>query len=240
MDFKQIWTICKKELKYYFNSPIAYIVCILFYTTASWLFWTNFFFAKEASLRQFFGLLPWLFALSIPAVTMRSFAEELQTGSYEMLYTLPINLINIIGGKFLSVVFFIVVMMIPTLFYALSVSMVGDFEWGVFLASFFASIFLGMSYAAVGIFASSVTKNQIVALLLAMFICIGFFLVSNFIAVLPKSLAGIFFFFSTSLHFQNFTRGILDFRDVVYFLGFTLLFLSFSYRVLVQRYLSSY
>ena len=137
MHFKQIWTICKKDLKYYFHSPIAYIVCILFYTAASWLFWTNFFFIKEASLRQFFTLLPWLFALSIPAVTMRSFAEELQTGSYEMLYTLPTNLINIIAGKFLSIVFFIEIMMLPTFFYAICVSVVGDFSWGVFLVNFF-------------------------------------------------------------------------------------------------------
>src|SRR5512137_535877 len=132
-----------KELKDYFVSPIAYIVICIFLLITGWFFFAT------------FSLLPLIFPFVIPAVTMRLFAEELHIGSYEMLLTLPLRLIDVIVGKFLACVAFVTVMLVPTLSYALWISFMGDLDWGPVIGGYLGAVLLGSAYSAVGIFAST-------------------------------------------------------------------------------------
>jgi len=163
--------IFSKELKDYFVSPIAYIVICIFLLISGWFFFSTFFLVNQANLRTFFSMLPLIFPFVIPAVTMRLFAEELHIGSFEMLLTLPVRLSDVIMGKFLACVAFVVLMMAPTLSYAIWASFMGEIDWGPVIGGFFGAVLLGSAYSAIGIFASATTRNQIIAFIIGMVIC---------------------------------------------------------------------
>jgi ABC-2 type transport system permease protein len=218
---KQAVTILKKELKDYFLSPVGYIVIAVFLIISGWLFFSNFFLYKQADLRIFFSFLPMIFAFVIPAVTMRLFSEELNVGSYEIIHTMPVTLLDIILGKFLASVVFIGAMLLPTLLYPITVSLVGDLDWGTVFAGYFGAMLLGASFSAVGIFTSSLTKNQIVACIVGMSICFTMTLLdsSNTLIFVPSALVNLFQFLAADYHFNNIAKGILDSRDILYFIS---------------------
>src|SRR3989338_6212649 len=157
---KNFLNIYKREFKSYFVSPIAYIVISIFLIITGWFFFSTFFLFGQAELRNFFSLLPITFSFIIPAITMRLFSEEIHTGSYELLYTMPVTGLDIILGKFFSALFFIIIMLLPTLSYGIFISFLGDLDWGPVLGGYIGAILMGAAYASVGLFASSCYLQQ--------------------------------------------------------------------------------
>ncbi|MCJ7579321.1 MAG: ABC transporter permease [Candidatus Aminicenantes bacterium] len=212
--------IFKKEFKSYFFSPIAYIVISVFLLIIGWLFYSTFFLDRQANLTRFFSLLPVAFAFVVPAVTMRLFSEEINVGSYEILLTMPVTFRDIIVGKFLAAVGFIGVMLIPTLFYAVSTAFLGKLDLGPVIGGYMGAILLGATFSAIGILASSVTRNQVVAFILGMAVCLTLTLLIDFMLFfLPSFLVGIFQYLSANYHFQNIAKGVIDLRDILYFVS---------------------
>jgi ABC-2 type transport system permease protein len=211
--------IFKKEFRVYFISPIAYIVIAIFLVLAGWFFFSTFFLYNQAELRSFFTLLPIIFAFIVPAVTMRLFAEEFNVGSYEILVTLPVTHRDIVLGKFLAAVAFIAIMLAPTLSYAISVAALGDLDWGPVIGGYIGAILLGAAFSAIGLFASTLSKNQIIAFIIGMIICFALTVIDKLLFFLPESLLGFFQYIGADHHFQNVARGILDTRDIIYFLS---------------------
>lgn len=209
--------IFSKELRDYFVSPIAYIVISVFLLVTGWFFFSPFFLFNQASLRDFFNLLPLVFSFIMPALTMRLFAEEFNTGSYEILETLPVNSLDIILGKFLAVAVLVAALLVPTLSYAVSVSLLGDLDWGPVAGGYLGALFLGAAYGAIGIFASSLTKNQIIAFIVGALLCFALTLVNKMLFFFPASAVSVLGFLGADAHFQNIARGVLDSRDFLYF-----------------------
>jgi ABC-2 type transport system permease protein len=216
---RQALRICRKEFQAYFLSPIAYIVIAIFLLVTGWFFFSTFFLLNQASLRNFFGLLPTVFAFVVPAVTMRLFAEELSIGSYETLLTLPVTDHDVIAGKFLASGAFIAAMLAPTLAYPVTVSLLGSLDWGPVAGGYLGALLLGAAFSAIGLLASALTRNQIVAFIVGMTICFGLTLVDQMLFFVPRALLGILTYLAVDVHFQNIARGVLDTRDIVYFLS---------------------
>ncbi len=217
---KNIKHIFKKELKSYFVSPIAYIVISVFLLIIGWLFYSTFFLDRQANLTRFFSILPVAFAFVVPAVTMRLFSEEINIGSYEILLTMPVTFRDIIVGKFLAAVGFIGIMLIPTLFYAVTTTFLGKLDWGPVIGGYLGAILLGATFSAIGLLASSVTRNQVVAFIIGMAVCLALTLLIDFMLFfLPNFLVGIFQYLSANYHFQNIAKGVIDLRDILYFVS---------------------
>jgi gliding motility-associated transport system permease protein len=216
---KQMIRIFNKEFKTYFISPIAYIVIAVFLLLTGWFFFTTFFIYGQASLRTFFDLLPMIFSFVIPAVTMRLFSEELNVGSYEILLTMPVSITDVVLGKFLAGVVFVAVMLIPTLSYPITVSLLGQLDWGPVVGGYLGAVFLGAAFSAVGLFASSLTRNQITAFMISMAICLALTLIDRMLLFFPRSFLGVLGYLGANLHFENSSKGIIDSRDILYFLS---------------------
>ena len=216
---RQVMHIFKKEFKAYFVSPIAYIVIAVFLIVTGWFFFMAFFIFNEASLRNFFALLPVIFSFVIPAITMRLVSEELNVGSYEILLTMPVTFSDVVLGKFFASVGFIIAMLIPTLAYPLTVATIGDLDWGPVFGGYIGAVFLGAAFSAIGLLASSLTRNQIIAFIVGMVICFSLTLIDKMLFFLPSSLLGILAYLGADFHFQNISKGIIDSRDIVYFIS---------------------
>jgi ABC-2 type transport system permease protein len=214
---KNIRHILVKELKSYFIAPIAYIVIAIFLLITGWFFFSTFFLYNQASLRNFFGLLPIIFSFIIPAVTMRLFSEELYLGSYEILMTLPLTFTEVIVGKFLAAVAFVMVMLLPTLSYAVTIALLGRLDLGPIIGGYIGALLLGALFSAIGLLASALTRNQIIAFIIGMAICFALTLIDKMLFFLPDSLLGVLEYIGADFHFQNIAKGILDSRDILYF-----------------------
>ncbi len=228
----QALNIFMKEIRDYFTSPIGYIVICIFLLVTGWFFFATFFIFSEANLRNFFSLLPFTFSLVIPAVTMRLFAEELHSGSYEMLLTLPVRLNDMIIGKFLAGAVFGAVMLVPTFVYAISIAFIGKLDWGPVIGGYVGAILLGAAFSAVGVFASSLTRNQIVACIVGMVICFILTLFDRMVFFFPAQIVEVFTYLAASYHFENISKGIIDSRDLLYFGSVIFVFLYGSNLVL--------
>ncbi len=224
-----------KEFKAYFVSPIAYIVIAIFLALAGWFFFLTFFLYGQDELRGFFTLLPFLCALIMPAVTMRLFSEEFQAGTYELLVTMPVTEQDVVLGKFLAATAFSAVMLLPTLSYAVTASLLGTLDWGPVAGGYLGGVLLCASFAAIGIFASSLTRNQITAFIIAMAVCLALVLLDKMLFFLPDSMLGFFQFLGADTHFQSIARGVLDSRDLLYFLSVCFVALSGTHVVLRER-----
>lgn len=231
---KNIKHIFKKEFKGYFITPIAYIVISIFLVIIGWLFFSTFFLNRQASLTQFFSLLPISFSFIIPAITMRLFSEELNVGTYELLLTMPVTFSDIILGKFLAAIAFVGVMLSPTLVYAVTISFLGNLDWGPVIGGYTGALLLGATFSAIGLFASSLTRNQVIAFIIGMTICFSLTMMTDFILYfLPGSFVGFFQYFSANFHFQNIAKGLIDSRDLLYF--FTISFIALYGSVLIMK-----
>lgn len=224
MKSKTVLSIAKKEYKSFFLSPVGYIVIGVYLIVSGWFLFSTLFLNKSVSLRSFFNLMPVILAFIIPAVTMKSFAEEYKTGSYEMLGTLPVTTIDITLGKFLASWLFILTMLVPTLFYPLFISTLGDLDGGIVLSGYIGAILLSGAFTAIGTLSSTLTNNQIIAFLIGASICFFLTIIQNMVILLPNFIAGIVQYISTGYHFDNISRGIIDSRDIVYFIS--LMFLA--------------
>ena len=232
---KSVWTIAKKEFKNYFVSPVAYIVIGVFLIVVGWFFFSTFFIYNQASLRRLFDLFPYVLALVIPAITMKLFAEEKNTGTLETLKTLPYSDFHIVAGKFLGAFLFSCVMLIPTLSYVIFVSQIGDLDLGAVLGGYLGTLFLIAAFVSIGIFASSITKNQVISFILAALISYFLVLLKTFLVVIPETFVSFFRILSIGYHFDNFAKGIIDSRDIVYFLSLTVLFFVATLEVIREK-----
>ncbi len=233
---RQVVHIFKKEFRTYFVSPIAYIVISIFLLVTGWFFFTTFFLHNQANLRNFFSLLPVIFSFIIPAVTMRLFSEELNVGSYEILLTMPVTFLDVVVGKFISAVAFIAIMLIPTFSYAITVSFLGELDWGPIVGGYIGAVLLGASFSAIGLFASSLTRNQIIAFIIGMAICFSLTIIDKMLFFLPQTLLGMLSYLGADAHFQNISKGIIDSRDVLYFLSVSFVGLYGAQLVMQEKY----
>ena len=232
---RQVSRIFTKELGAYFVSPIAYIAISIFLLVTGWFFFSAFFLFNQANLRGFFGLLPITLSFLVPAITMRLFSEELNTGSYEILLTLPVTSVEVILGKFLASVVFIAAMLVPTVVYPISVSFLGRLDWGPVAGGYIGALFLGAAFSGIGLFVSSLTRNQIIAFITGMALCFGLTLIDKMLFFLPQSWLGFLQYLGADFHFQNISKGILDSRDLVYFLSVSFIALYGTYLVIEER-----
>ncbi len=232
---RQVIAIFKKEFTAYFVSPIAYIVISIFLLVTGWFFFTTFFLYNQANLRNFFALLPITLSFVVPAVTMRLFAEELNVGSYEILLTMPVTYLDVVLGKFLAAGVFVATMLIPTLSYPITVSFLGQLDWGPIVAGYTGAVLLGAAFSAIGLFASSLTRNQIIAFIIGMAICFSLTLIDKMLFFLPKTLIGFLEYLGADFHFENVSKGVIDSRDILYFLSVSVLGLYGAYLALQEK-----
>ncbi len=231
--------LVKKELRSYFNSPIAYIVVLVFLVfTSVWFFYIEQFFARDtASMRAFFGIIPVTLVILLPALTMRSWAEEKKLGTVELLLTLPYREGEVVFAKFLASFALFVIMIALTIPVSLTVAPLGNFEVGQIIGEYIGVLLLGSAGLAVGLFISAVSTNQITAFIFSLIVLLFITLANqiNLVVNLPKWLASFFFYISLDYHFQAFRKGLIDSRDVLYFLLVTVLFLYVNTKVLIFR-----
>ncbi|WNW02649.1 gliding motility-associated ABC transporter permease subunit GldF [Tenacibaculum sp. HL-MS23] len=226
-----MYAILKKEFNSFFASPIAYLVIGVFLLVNGlflWVFKDNFNIlnAGFADLSSFFYLAPWLFLFLIPAITMKSFADELNSGTIEILKTKPVTDWQIVLGKFAASLLLVCIALLPTLTYVYTVYLlgnpIGNLDIGSTIGSYLGLLFLAATYTAVGLFTSTLSKNQIVAFILSIFIT--FILFYGFDAV-SDTLGNSIQQFGINEHFKSISRGVVDTRDVIYFLSVTIFFL---------------
>jgi ABC-2 type transport system permease protein len=229
--------LARKELHSWINSPALYGITAFFLLFVSvWFYYLRRFFAMDAAtLRPFFEAFPTAFILVIPVLTMKAWAEEKKLGSDELLFTLPFTEWELVLGKFLSVIALLLAMLALTLPVPLSLLPLGHFDPGVIFAEYAGALLLGASAAALGLFLSSTSKTQASAFLGSVVILMLMMLINNFTQNMPAALALFFNFISLSFHFESFSRGLLDSRDIAFFLLVTGLFLFLNTQVLIFR-----
>ncbi len=234
---KTIYTLFKKELMSYFNSPIAYIFIGVFLVVGNWLFFNSFFLIGQASLRNYFTILPWIFLFLSPAITMRLWSEEKKSGTIEFLLTLPITDWQVVLAKFFGALIFLFITLLLSLTLPITVATLGNLDLGPAIGSYLGALFLGGSYLALGLFISGLTKNQIIAFVLGLAACFGAFIVgADFVlASAPQFAAPVMKFLGLGSHFQNIAKGIIDTKDIIYYISFIFLFLWLNVRVIERR-----
>jgi len=226
-----IKTIFSREFAAYFNSPIAYIFIIVFLAVNSGLFITSFFLAGTADMRGFFALLPITLIIFIPAISMRLWAEDTKGGTIALLHSFPITSSQLVLGKFLASYLFYLVTLAGTLVIPVMIGFLGNPDFGPIIGGYFGAALLGGFYLSLGIFLSGLFKDQITAFILSMVGCFLFYMVgTNYIAIIIDGWLGGFGSllmqaFGTATHFSSIERGVLDIRDIIYFMSYTFLFL---------------
>lgn len=222
---RNTWIIARRELRSYFNAPVAYIVIVAFLLVAGWMFFSPFFLMERADMRSFFAPSPFspsmLLVILAPAVTMRLIAEERKTGSLELLTTMPILDVEVIVGKFLAALILLSTALGATVIYAVSISLIGDLDWGPVLSGYLGMFLFAASLLAVGLLCSTVTDNQIVAFIIGFFVCAGLYFLNYLQFFFPASLAEFLERISVSFHLDNLSRGVIDSRAVLYYLSLT-------------------
>lgn len=242
-----MFSLLKKEINGFLNSLIGYIVIVVFLTTIGlflWVFPENQFSildAGYASLDPLFIITPWVYMFLVPAVTMRLFSEERKSGTMELLLTKPLTEFQIVFAKYLAGVILVLFSLIPTLLYFAVVWILavpaGNVDTGGMWGSYIGLFFLGAGFVSIGVFASAISDNQVVAFIVALFLCffmyIGFDSVAGLIG--SGTIATIMEQFGINSHYVSMSRGVIDTRDVVYFVSLTAVFITFTRTVLESR-----
>lgn len=233
--------LLKKELQSFFSSLTAYLVLIIFLLVNGLFLWVfsgdtnmNIFDSNYASLDGLFFLAPWIFLFLVPAITMRMFADEVRTGTFELLLTHPLTDIQIVLGKYLATLILVLFSILPTLLYFLTVYLlgnpIGDIDTGATWGAYIGLFFLAAIYGAIGVFVSSLSENQIVAFLFTLMLCFIFYIGFDFIGSVGifKQFESVIIYFGISEHYNSISRGVVDARDLIYYLSVSGLFLYFT------------
>ncbi len=226
-------TIARREISAYFNSPMAYIVVGAFLLISGYLYFSTVFLAGTASLRSFFSLTPLLLVIFAPAVAMRLVSEELRSGTLELLTTMPVRDEEVIAGKFLAGLSVVASGLLMTLAYPLSIATVGDLDWGPVIGGYLGLLLCAAALIGIGIMASTWSRNQITAFILALMIGLVLWLFDKVTFFVPASLGRVLEYLSIDFHFRNIARGVIDTRDLLYY--FSLLLISLFLAVLALR-----
>jgi ABC-2 type transport system permease protein len=226
MSFRNVKYIFEKELRSYFNSPVAYIVIVVFLVILGWFFTSGIFLANVSSLRTVFETTPFLLLFFAPAITMRLISEEKKSGTLELLLTKPVKEYEIVLGKFLAAWVLYFFALLPTLSYYITVSLLGTLDLGPVIGGYLGLLLVGAVFLAVGVFGSSITENQVVGFIVSFLIVFVLFMLDKILFYVPATLASVLEYLSIDYHFSNIARGIIDSRDVLYYISaiiFTLL-----------------
>ncbi len=219
----KIWIIALKEFRTFFDSLTAYILLVVFLGLSGFFTWisgSDIFFIGQATLQPFFSVAYWTLFFFIPALTMRMLAEENNSGTIELLLTKPITDWQIIMGKFTACLMLIIIALLLTLPYYISIAFLGNVDNGAAISGYLGLVLISSAYIGIGLFASSISNNQIVSFLVSLFIGIFFLIIFNVLASdLTGTIAGILNYLSLSTHFQSISRGVIDSRDIIYFLS---------------------
>lgn len=236
---REVWIIAKRELQSFFDSLMAYIMLVAFLGFTgffTWLYGSDIFFMNQASLLTFFNIAYWTLFFFIPALTMRQIAEERKTGTIELLLTKAINDGQVVTGKFLATFLLIAIALVLTVPYYISVSMLGPVDHSAVFCGYLGLLLMSAAYISIGIFASSVTSNQIIAFLLALFIGIFFHILFRMMGeALPGAVGSLFQYLNLSSHYESITRGVIDSKDVIYFVSIVIFGLISAEATLVKR-----
>ena len=218
-------TIFRKELRSYFNSAVAYVVIVVFLAIVGWVYTSSMFLINVASLRLMFEWIPLVFLFVVPAITMRLLAEEKKAGTIELLTTKPLHDWEIVAGKFFAAWMLIALALLPTLIYYITIAFLGDIDNGPVLGGYIGLLLMAGVYIAVGLMASSLTENQIVAFIVGLLLMFALFLMDKVLIFIPEFMISVVEYLGIDFHFSSIARGVIDTRDVVYFLsvlGFSL------------------
>ncbi|UCF66861.1 MAG: ABC transporter permease subunit, partial [Acidobacteriota bacterium] len=235
----RVRAVARREMASYFNSPIAYVFLLVFVGAALFTFFNvNAFFSRNlADLRGLFDAVPILMILLVPALTMRLWAEERKQGTIEVLLTLPAKEQELVLGKFLASWALLALGLGLTLLLPISVGLLGDLDWGPVIGGYVGAVLLGGAYLAVGQFVSATTENQILAFILALVVCLALYGVGTetFTGLFSDRTAGLLRSIGTGSRFASIARGVIDLRDLAYYLSLTAFFLAASVTTLRAR-----
>jgi len=234
---KNAITVARKEFKTYFESPIAYIFITAFLLLVNFLYLWTFFVTGQADMRPFFGFMPFVFLFLVPSITMRLWAEERKMGTLEVLLTLPVQEREVVLGKFIASFLFLLVMLALTFNIPLLVGVLGDPDWGTIICGYLGCLLMGASYLAIGLFASAISDNQIVAFILAIAICTAMLIVGEwfFLILVPDVFVPFFNFLGLGTHFESMGRGVIDTRDLLYYISVIGVFLYLNVNTVENR-----
>jgi gliding motility-associated transport system permease protein len=228
--------IAGKELRSYFVSPVAYVVVALWLVASGFFFWFSLTIGNEATLRDVFGVVPVFLLLVAPALTMRLLAEEARTGTLELLLTAPVRDWSVVVGKFLGAMGLYLAMIGLTLFYPLVLVLFnGNPDWGQIWAGYLGLVLLGMTFLSVGLFASALTSNQMVSAVVAFVILLVLFIISNVGANVGAGISTFLQRLSVVERFDAFPRGLIDLKDIIFYLSFTAVMLFITVQVVEAR-----
>jgi ABC-2 type transport system permease protein len=211
--------ISRREIRTYFNSPVAYIVVPVFVIITGYLFFTQLFLEKQADMRGFFNIMPLLFMFMIPAITMRLLADEKSSGTLELLITMPVRDWEVVVGKFLAAMALLCTAIGLTMVFAITVKSLGPLDRGPAIGGYLGLVLMGGAYVSIGVMASALTRNSIVSFIVAFAISFALYLLGRLTQFLPQSLQKLVAFLSIDGHFENIGRGVVDSRDVIYYLS---------------------
>jgi ABC-2 type transport system permease protein len=209
--------ISRREIRTYFNSPVAYIVVPVFVIITGYLFFTQLFLEKQADMRGFFNIMPLLFMFMIPAITMRLLADEKSSGTLELLITMPVRDSEVVIGKFLAAMALLCTAIGLTLVFAITVKSLGPLDRGPTIGGYLGLVLMGGAYVSIGVMASALTRNSIVSFIVAFAISFALYLLGRLTQFLPQSLQKLVAYLSIDGHFDNIGRGVIDTRDVIYY-----------------------
>ena len=231
-----ILTIYKKELRSFFNTPMAYIFLVVFALVNGYFFTNTFFLYNQSDMRSLFGIVPLVYLFFIPAVSMGLISREKSLGTIEIITTLPVRERDIVIGKFMAGLSLILIALLTTLIHYITLINVGTtIDHGAVFTGYLGLALLGGVYTAVGIFSSSLTENQVIAFIVGIAIVITFFLMDKLLVFVPPGLAGLIQYLSTEFHLSNMSRGVIDTRNIIYFGSVIGFFLFMTTRVLESR-----
>jgi ABC-2 type transport system permease protein len=236
---RKIWVITRRELSSYFDSLIAYVMIVIFLGLSGFFTWitsSNVFFIGQADLQVFFGISYWTLFFFIPAITMRTLAEENRSGTIELLSTKAVSDWQIVSAKFLSCLLLVIIAIACTIPYYITIARLGNVDHGGVIGGYIGLTLMSAMYISIGVFASSLSNNQIVSFLLALFIGIFFHILFQLMASGTTGvIAGILDYLSVRTHFESLSRGVFDSRDLIYFGTMILGGLVLSQTVLSKR-----
>ncbi|MBM3178035.1 MAG: ABC transporter permease subunit [Bacteroidetes bacterium] len=236
---REVLIICRKELRSFFDSLIAYILLVLFLGFSgffTWMYGSDIFLVGQTTLRGFFSVAYWSLFFFIPALTMRLLAEEKKTGTIELLLTKAVSDRQVVLGKFLGTLALVSIALLFTAPYVITLANIGNLDQGEILCGYFALLLMSGAYTSIGLFTSSITNNQIVAFLTAIFIGLFFHLIFEVLASnFSGWLGALFSMLSLSSHYDSISRGVLDSRDLIYFASIMIVGLLLAELSLTKR-----
>jgi len=229
--------IFKKEFVSYFISPIAYVFIVVFLIGTNFMYFQPFFLINQADMRNYFGLLPWVFLFFVPAITMRGWAEEKKSKTVELLLTWPVSDAEVVLGKFLASLAFLAVTVALSVTIPVTLFIIGNPDPGPIIGGYAGALLMGAAYLAIGLWVSSHTENQIVAFILAWVAMFVLMIIGHPIVTMktPLALVPLFSFLGLFTHFESIERGVIDTRDIIYYLSMAGVFLFLNAQSLGGR-----